>query len=51
MLIAASVTIVLSILTMLTLKQSKFGRLPSGKRLERIKRSPNYKNGSFQNLS
>lgn len=28
-----------------------FGKKPSGKRLERIKRSPNYKNGAFQNLS
>src|SRR5436190_2297511 len=27
------------------------GRLPSGKLLERIKRSPNYKDGAFQNLS
>jgi len=27
----------------------KFGKLPSGKRLERIKQSPYYKNGSFQN--
>jgi L-ascorbate metabolism protein UlaG (beta-lactamase superfamily) len=27
------------------------GRLPSGKHLEKLKRSPNYKKGSFQNLS
>ncbi len=27
------------------------GRLPSGKHKERIQQSPNYKNGSFQNLS
>ncbi|MEO6613138.1 MAG: MBL fold metallo-hydrolase [Chitinophagaceae bacterium] len=27
------------------------GKLPSGKLLERIKKSPNYKNGAFQNLS
>jgi len=27
------------------------GRLPSGKLLEQIKNSPNYKNGAFQNLS
>lgn len=33
------------------LKQAKFGKLPTGKRLERIKQSPNYKNGSFQNQS
>ncbi len=28
-----------------------FGSLPSGKRLEQIKKSPNYKNGQFQNMS
>lgn len=28
-----------------------FGKVPAGERLERIKQSPNYKNGSFQNLS
>lgn len=27
------------------------GKLPSGKHLEQLKQSPNYKNGSFQNLS
>ena len=29
----------------------KFGRLPKGERLERIKNSPNYKNGRFENLN
>lgn len=33
------------------LNRPVFGKLPSGERLERIKASPNYKNGSFQNLS
>jgi hypothetical protein len=33
------------------MQHSSFGKLPSGKRLERIKKSPNYKNGSFQNLT
>lgn len=28
-----------------------YGKLPSGERLKRIQASPNYKNGSFQNLS
>jgi len=32
------------------MKQAKFGRVPSGKRLEIIQNSPNYKNGAFQNL-
>jgi L-ascorbate metabolism protein UlaG (beta-lactamase superfamily) len=29
----------------------KFGKLPTGARLETIKRSPNYRNGSFQNIN
>ena len=29
----------------------KFGKIPSGERLERIEKSPNYKNGKFQNLN
>jgi L-ascorbate metabolism protein UlaG (beta-lactamase superfamily) len=33
------------------LKHPRFGRLPSGARLERIKRSPNYRDGQFHNLS
>lgn len=31
--------------------QKPFGKLPSGRRLDRIKQSPNYRNGSFSNLS
>ena len=33
------------------LKQAKFGRIPSGRRLEVIGKSPNYRDGKFQNLS
>lgn len=33
------------------MQQKVFGADPKGARLERILRSPNYKNGSFQNLS
>lgn len=29
----------------------KFGKHPSGKRLERIMQSPNYQDGQFKNLS
>lgn len=36
---------------MIFMNQPMFGRLPSGKRLERIQRSVHYKDGSFQNLS
>lgn len=42
---------VLLIATLLYMRQDKFGKSPSGKRLERIKQSPNFKNGRFQNLS
>lgn len=31
------------------LKQEQFGALPSGKRLELVEKSPNFKNGSFHN--
>lgn len=31
-------------------KNPQFGKAPSGERLERIKQSPNYRNGQFQNL-
>jgi len=33
------------------LHQPQFGKISSGQRLERIKQSPNYKNGKFNNLS
>ena len=33
------------------MQQSLFGKTPTGERLERIKKSPNYKNDSFNNLS
>lgn len=35
----------------LLLQQNTFGRDPAGTRLERIKRSPNYRDESFQNLT
>ncbi len=40
----------LSLAIYLFMQQKSFGKLPSGKRLDRIKQSPNYKEGSFQNL-
>ncbi len=33
------------------MQQPKFGKTPSGKRLELIKQSPQFKNGKFENLS
>ena len=47
----ASAFVLFSIAVFVILQQSKFGKLPSGDRLERIKKSPNYKDGSFQNQS
>lgn len=35
----------------LFMQQPQFGKLSSGERLETIKKSPNYKNGTFQNRS
>ena len=35
----------------LFLRQPQFGKAPSGKRLERILKSPNYKNGKFNNVN
>lgn len=42
---------VLVLFTFLYMRQSKFGKSPSGKRLEMIMKSPNYVNGQFRNLS
>ena len=33
------------------MNQAKFGKHPSGKRLELVKQSPNWKDGAFQNLN
>lgn len=38
------------IATILFMQQKTFGKNPSGERLERIKKSPNYKDGAFQNI-
>jgi len=49
----ASVLIILGALVIaawLYMRQNKFGKHPNGARLERIKQSPNFKSGKFQNL-
>lgn len=43
--------VLLFLATMIILNQSKFGQSPKGERLERIKKSPNYQDGAFKNLS
>ncbi|MGA9212582.1 MBL fold metallo-hydrolase [Kaistella sp.] len=42
---------VLAAATFLFMKHPKFGKAPSGNRLERIQKSPNYKNGKFNNIN
>lgn len=51
MYITVSILILFSIGIVITLNLARFGKSPSGQRLERIKKSPNYKDGSFQNQS
>jgi len=51
MIIILSIVVLVSVSTVVVLNQSKFGKAPSGARLERIKASANFKKGSFQNQS
>lgn len=44
------VLVVLVVIGVIVINQPNFGKLPSGERLERIKNSPNYREGKFQNL-
>jgi L-ascorbate metabolism protein UlaG (beta-lactamase superfamily) len=44
-----SLVLVLVITTIIYMKQAKFGKLPTAERLERVKQSPNYKDGKFVN--
>lgn len=47
--IIAGILIIIGIATMAFLNQPSFGQLPRGERLERIKRSPQYRDGEFKN--
>lgn len=51
MIVFLVIVVALTVIIYLYMKQVKFGSLPTGERLERIKTSTQYKNGSFQNLS
>ncbi|GAB1453956.1 MBL fold metallo-hydrolase [Draconibacterium sp.] len=51
MIIVITVVAILAGVVFIFLNQPKFGKLPTGERLEKIKKSPNYKNGSFTNLN
>lgn len=50
-LIVACAVLLLAAGVLLFLNQPSFGRLPSGERLERVKRSPNFINDAFRNQS
>lgn len=48
--IIPSVFLLIVVAVVAFINQPKFGRTPRGERLERIKNSPNYRDGKFQNL-
>lgn len=45
------VILVLIFAVMVFVRKPQFGRVSTGERLERMKNSPNYRNGKFQNIS
>lgn len=45
------ILVLLGVVGAIILNQKSFGKLPSGTHLERIKKSPNYRDGKFQNLN
>ena len=49
--IILSVIALIAISVVIFINQPKFGKIPHGKRMERVKNSPNYRDGKFQNLS
>jgi L-ascorbate metabolism protein UlaG (beta-lactamase superfamily) len=51
MILFLSIVTILILVTFLFMRQASFGKLPSGQRLERIRKSPQYRDGSFQNQS
>jgi L-ascorbate metabolism protein UlaG (beta-lactamase superfamily) len=46
-----SIIAIIVVGVMIFIHQPKFGSTPKGERLERVRRSPNYRDGKFQNLS
>lgn len=49
MIVIISLVLILAVTVFFYMRQAKFGKAPSGARLERIKQSPNYKDGAFVN--
>ncbi|MDD2304803.1 MAG: MBL fold metallo-hydrolase [Prolixibacteraceae bacterium] len=45
------IVVLVSLTTILFMKQAQFGKAPSGERLKRIEHSSNFRNGQFQNLN
>jgi L-ascorbate metabolism protein UlaG (beta-lactamase superfamily) len=48
--IISSMALLLSLITFFYMRQEKFGKLATGARLEKIKNSPNFRDGKFQNV-
>jgi L-ascorbate metabolism protein UlaG (beta-lactamase superfamily) len=51
MLVIISVLVLVILITVVVINQVSFGKHSSGARLSRIQKSPNFKDGSFQNLN
>jgi len=49
--VLVAIIILLGLTFVIFMKQKSFGKLPRGARQQRIEQSPNYRNGSFQNLA
>lgn len=49
--ITFTLIVLITIAAFVYMQQPQFGKAPSGERLERIRQSPNYRDGKFQNLS
>ena len=46
-----TIIVLFGVASFAVMQHPKFGRLPLGERLERIKKSPNFREGKFQNLN
>lgn len=51
MIVILFVLVIIAVITLVVINQTSFGKPPTGERLNRIQKSPNFSNGSFQNQS
>ncbi|HEX8333804.1 MAG TPA: MBL fold metallo-hydrolase [Segetibacter sp.] len=51
MIVILIIVAVLTVVTFFYMRQEKFGKAPSGERLALMKKSPNFRNGQFENTS